>query len=236
MSLILRVDVDKPYGRSNFIEKVLSKVCEDYWLPSLSSLGYLNHLKIFLNFLEQESIMAHIYFRKCTLPPKAWLKDDIIADHMVGHHAENTRSFETLKGEIEDVINHFHPVRLTSFTKHGSGSWKSGRNHYPIYEPEKYLEWSNALNLPFLFGNEEIHKPDDISGEEYYYPGMFWIDRKDNDDVTASFDWIIKNARHRNVIVIIHPSNFVAMKSVKGNLIKLIALAKNQDVGWSTIK
>lgn len=71
MPLVLRVDVDKPYGRATIKEKVLSKVREDLWLPAIPSIGYLSHLKIFLAFLSKEKIKAHIYFRKCTLPPKS---------------------------------------------------------------------------------------------------------------------------------------------------------------------
>jgi hypothetical protein len=235
MPLVLRVDVDKPYGRSNVKEKVLSKICEEHWMPSFSSLGYLNHLKTFLAFLSEVHIKAHIYFRKCTLPPRAWLNDDVIAGHMIGLHAENTRSYETLRKELEYVINYFHPIHLTSFTKHGSGSWKSGRNHYYIYEPEKYLEWAERLKLPFLFGNEEIHKPEDIIEKNNYYPRMLWIDREDSDEVTKCFEWIIRCSITQTVAVIIHPCNFVTMKSVRGNLEKLISLARQHDVIWQTV-
>jgi hypothetical protein len=40
MAFILRVDVDKPYGRASFPAKVVSKIREDYWLPTVGWLGY----------------------------------------------------------------------------------------------------------------------------------------------------------------------------------------------------
>ncbi len=53
MPLVLRVDVDKPFGRATLLEKVRSKLCEDYWYPSIVSIGYLNHLKELLHFLSE---------------------------------------------------------------------------------------------------------------------------------------------------------------------------------------
>lgn len=60
MSLVLRIDVDNPYGRATFKEKVLSKVSEAFWLPKFFPFGYLNHLNKFLAYLSEENIKAHI--------------------------------------------------------------------------------------------------------------------------------------------------------------------------------
>ncbi len=118
MPLVLRVDVDKPYGRLTIKEKVLSKVREDLWLPAIPSLGYLSHLKTFLLFLKEGKIKSHIYFRKCTLPPKIWFDESLLDGHMLGLHAENTRNFETFKKELEEVQAHFFPEKISSFTNY----------------------------------------------------------------------------------------------------------------------
>lgn len=235
MSLVLRVDVDKPYGRANIIEKVLSKVSESYWLPSISAIGYLKHLKIFLTFLSEHNIRAHIYFRKCTLPPNTWFNESLLDRHMIGLHAENTRSYDTLSRELDEMQKYFHPINISSFTKHGSGTWKSGRHHYPAYEPDKYLKWAERLENPFMFGNEEVYDVNGFHEENNYYPGMFWIDRYFSNGKTPDFQWIINYARDRNVIVIIHPSNFVADKRVKANMQKLISMASQEEVSWVTL-
>ncbi len=235
MSLILRVDVDKPFGRATFREKVLSKVREGFWFPAISCLGYLNHLEMFLAFLSEEKIKAHIYFRKCTLPPKGWLDESLLDKHMLGFHAENTRNYETFRKELEEVQGYFSSKRLSSFTKHGSGEWKSGRNHYPSYEPDKYLDWAEVSGIPFLFGNGEINKSSEFLRQNQFYPNMFWIDRFHSDCEQFTLQWIIDVARDKNVIVIIHPSNFVANKWVEDNMKKLVFLADTNNVFWKTI-
>ncbi len=235
MPLILRVDVDKPYGRSNIKEKILSKVREVFWFPSVFCLGYLSHLKKLLVFLSEENIKAHVYFRKCTLPPKIWFDDSLLDGHMIGHHAENTRNFETFKKEFEEIQVHFHPKKISSFTKHGSGEWKSGRNHYPSYEPDKYLDWAEVLGIPFLFGNGEISKLSKFPRQNQFYPNMFWVDRFHSNREQFTLQWIINVARDKNVIVIIHPANFVANKWVEDNMKKLVCLASTNNVIWKTI-
>lgn len=235
MPLVLRVDVDKPFGRANFKEKVLSKVCENYWFPANPSFGYLNHLKKFLVFLSENEIRAHIYFRKCTLPPKKWLDKSLLDGQMIGLHAENTRNFNTFKKELEDVETHFYPRKLTSFTKHGSGEWKSGRKHYPLYEPDKYLKWSKTLGIPFLFGNRIVEEPSEFYCHDQFYPSMFWINKLYRDCERFTLHWAIDVAKENNVIVIIHPANFLASKQVRDDIRKLVSLANQQNVYWITL-
>lgn len=235
MPLVLRVDVDKPFGRANFKEKVLSKVREDYWFPAISSIGYLYHLKRFLSFLSVNEIRAHIYFRKCTLPPNSWLDESILDEHMLGLHADSTRNFNTFKKELEEVQAYFSPRKLTSFTKHGSGKWKGGRNHYPLYEPDKYLQWSKTLSIPFLFGNRIVEEPSEFYCHDQFYPSMFWINNLHRDCERFTLQWAIDVAKENNVIVIIHPANFVACEQVRDDMRKLVSLARQQNVSWITL-
>jgi hypothetical protein len=67
MAFVLRIDVDKPYGTSNLLFKIISKLREDYFFPSHLP-GYLKSLKLLIRFLEKNNITSHIYFRICTLP------------------------------------------------------------------------------------------------------------------------------------------------------------------------
>jgi len=237
MALVLRVDVDKPYGRTTLRDKILSKLREDYWFPAISSLGYLNYLRIFLDFLSEEEIKAHIYFRKCTLPPKRWLAGSLLNGHKLGLHAEDTRSFETFKKELEEVQAHFNPKRLSSFTKHGSGKWKGGRHHYPLYEPDKYLKWAETIGISFLFGNaEKISEPEESSGQNQFYPGMFWIERyRSNECERFTLQRVINIAKNKNVIVIIHPEHFIDIKRVENDMKKLVSLARQHNVSWITL-
>ncbi|MBI5102984.1 MAG: hypothetical protein HZB33_14295 [Nitrospirae bacterium] len=235
MPLVLRVDADKPYGRANVGEKILSKVCENYWLPQMASLGYLGALEKFLVFLREEDIYSHIYFRKCTLPTLGWKGELLLEGHKIGLHAEDTRTVDTLREELKTLQRHFHLRQISSFTKHGSGCWKSGRNHYPLYEPDKYLRWADDLGVPFLFGNGEVKTAEDVTGESGFYPNMYWIDRlhqsSDMPGFTEAVQWA-KQGGH--VIVIIHPCNFVGDSEVDKNMRKLVAFSKEEGVSWIT--
>ncbi|MBI5739841.1 MAG: hypothetical protein HZA16_03885 [Nitrospirae bacterium] len=236
MPLILRVDVDKPYGRANLREKVLSKIREDYWLPAISSLRYLEHVRKFLVFLADMDIKAHIYFRRCTLPPRDWINSEMLNGHLIGYHAEDTRTLETFKKELELVQSYLFPVKVSSFNKHGSGKQKLGRHHYPDYEPHKYREWGKITGVPFYFGNNELVKRSaTLSAENGYYPGMFWLDRRRSDNEQLTPQEVVEEAKRNNVVVIIHPANFFADKQVEGNMRRLLSAASDNNVPWTII-
>ena len=235
MPLILRIDVDKPYGRVNFKEKILSKIREDYWFPAISSLGYLTHFKRSLEFLLEENIKAHIYFRKCTLPPKEWLIKPLFKGHRIGFHAENTRNFESFKNELEDVQAYFLPEKISSFTKHGSGQLKLGKNHYPAYEPNNYLKWAEVVSIPFLFGNDVVCESSEFSSQNQFYPSMFWVDKPHRDCERFPLQWAIDVAKEKNVIVILHPGNFVTKDQVEVDIRELVTLSRQQNVSWITL-
>lgn len=235
MPLILRVDVDKPYGRATVIQKILSKVRENYWLPAFSSLGYLNHVKKFLLFLCEEDIKAHIYFRRCTLPPKEWINNGLMNGHKIGHHAENTQDFDSMKKEMQYVEKHFDFQHISSFTKHGSGKWKGGRNHYPLYEPEKYIKWAKKLNKSFLFGNGVINTSHYESNQRNYFPDMYWIDKLNGPIDQQSLEWITNTALIGNIVILIHPDNFIADNQVNINMKQLTFYARQKKIAWITI-
>ncbi|RJO60418.1 hypothetical protein C4544_05095 [candidate division WS5 bacterium] len=237
MSLILRVDVDKPYGRTTFKDKILSKLREDYCLPAITSAGYLNHVKAFLVYLRENNIAAHIYFRTCTLPPRNWINDKLLNGHLIGLHAENTRSIETFQKELDDVKMYFSPIKLHSFTKHGSGELKLGRNHYPPYEPEKYIKWGEAMGIPFLFGNNElVNGSNRLSEGNHYYSSMYWIERKYPDSKQLDLGRVVEAAKNINVIIITHPANFIASSEIRERFNKLVLLSRQHKIPWITIE
>ena len=236
MALILRIDVDKSYGRATISQKVISKIAENYWFPAFPTFGYLHDLKTFLQFLADKNIKSHIYFRKCTLPPKKWLDGKLFSGHKIGIHSEDTRSFDTFKKELDSVRSHFNSIELSSFTKHGSGLWKSGRHHDPSYEPEKYLKWAEQLEIPFYFGNkEDIYEPCQDYGKYTFYPGVYWIDRPYTDYEESSLKEIINIAKERNIVILIHCADFLAIKQVELGMKRLVALAKEESVSWITL-
>jgi len=235
MGLILRVDVDKAYGRRTIPEKVKSKLREDYWFPAFDSWGYLNSTESFIRFCNLNEIRGIFYFRNCTRPGKKILKLIREGNHELGFHAENTKSLASFSKELEHFKRKISDTHISHFTKHGSGDIKIGRNHYAPYEPDKYKLWSKEVDLPYLFGNEITESPNDFKKSLNFYPKMFWIHNDYRHEGFYSIEELVRYAKDFDIPVIIHPSNFLANDFVNTEFKKLVSLAKEHSVDWHII-
>lgn len=235
MSLILRVDVDKPYGRGNVFQKTKSKIREDYWFPAIHRLGYLRCLEDFLGFCNSLSISGMFYFRSCTIPTKHVLKLIDSGNHILGFHAENTKTLSSFKLELNKFSDKLNGRSILTFTKHGSGKLKLGKNHYPPYEPEKYKQWSEELGIKYLFGNEICNSENDFVNKNCFLSKMFWINRAYRDSNLDSIEEIVEIAKYNNVPIIIHPSNFCINEVVRSDFEKLVRSAKYNNVPWTVL-
>lgn len=231
MALILRVDIDKPYGHHNMIKKILSKVREDYFFPAIDNFGYLKPTISFLQFCNAHKIPALLYFRNCTVPNDAVKKLIKEGNYLVGFHAENTRSMQTFSQELE-IFQKALPQRVVSFTKHGSGKLKLGKNHYPPFEPDKYKEWSKQLNLEFSLGNGNTNQLSELYAKGSYYPNMFWLEHAYRVSPLDSVEPIVEAAKEKNIALVIHPANFFTYTEVKNDLEKMVHLARKLNVQW----
>src|SRR5262249_3508301 len=142
MSLIIRIDVDRPYGRSPWPRHVLSRVSSDFYFPKIAGFGYLSELETMLGWLNAAQARAYVFFRRCTLPSGPIMEMIKTGGHEVGLHLENSRSFPTFLEE-KQLVEHHIGQRVASFSKHGSGGGKYGLHHYAPYEPEKYVDWAS---------------------------------------------------------------------------------------------
>src|SRR5579885_692167 len=68
MALIIRIDVDRPYGREPLVRHVISRLSSDLYFPAIEPLGYLRELGIILRMLNERRARAYVFFRRCTLP------------------------------------------------------------------------------------------------------------------------------------------------------------------------
>lgn len=233
MSLILRVDVDKPYGNSNLLRKIASKVVEDYFpIPIFGSYKYLSHLIHFLEYCNQQNIPGFIYHRNCTTPNKEVLGLIKNGGHKIGFHAENTRSLETFSEELRAFKKEMNPIKVETFTKHGSGTLKLGKNHYPPYEPGQYKQWSEKLGIAFDFGNGICKNSDELYAEKGFFSNMFWMERPYRDTNFNQLQQVLDAGKTQNVVVIIHPCNFHSSKIVADDFMLLVTLAKEQNISW----
>lgn len=232
MALILRVDVDKPYGRKNIVEKILSKVREDYWFPRINAFGYLKATQEFIEFCNANNIQGCFYFRNCTTPNKTITALLKAGGHKVGFHAENTRSIDTFSEELERFKSGINELSVTSFTKHGSGVEKLGKNHYAPYEEEKYKAWASDVTIGFPFGNAICSQAADFRIENDFYPKMFWMHKAYRHPEFPTIEHALEAANAQDVPVIIHPSNFIADSFVRSEFKRIVALSKEKSISW----
>src|SRR5690348_6770036 len=132
MSLIIRIDVDRPYGRVPFARHVLSRLSSDLYVPRLPFCGYLTELKVMLEMINRASARAYVFFRRCTLPSPPIVDLLREGNHQPGLHLENSRSFETFREETKNIEKHLGK-KVSAVSKHGSGGSKYGLRHYAPY-------------------------------------------------------------------------------------------------------
>ncbi len=233
MGLILRVDVDKPYGNATFFRRIVSKIIEEFIpIPFIGTYSYLSHLKDFLIFCNNEDVKAFVYHRNCTRPDEETIELLIKGGHKLGLHAENTVTFETFEKEILLMRKKVKGISVDSFSKHGSGVLKLGKYHYPPYEPDKYLNWSVKADVNYFSGNGIATNEFDLESINGYFPSAFWIERDYRDKQFSDINTVIQISKTKDIIILIHPCNYQSTKEVRDDFKLLIQLAKENNIQW----
>src|ERR1039458_8205842 len=197
MALIVRIDVDRPYGKQGFIRHVASRIASDYYLPQMKWLTYLDELKTILSILEANRKSAWVFFRKCTHPNEevhALMKSGA---HKYGLHLENSRSFATFHNELNSLENSLG-FKVQAFSKHGSGRMRYGRNHFAPYEPKKYEEWGKQVGLKLFLGNLEDPqlRPSNDDGL-LVFPSAFWLESHWRNTQRFPIEWLLRSEEGR---------------------------------------
>ncbi len=231
MPFLLRVDIDKPYGHHSLFAKIISKIREDYTFPALDALNYLKPTIDFLKFCNSLEVPAFLYFRNCTVPNKEVMQLISAGDHLIGFHAENTKSIETFQQELNAFKQQINK-EVKYFTKHGSGVLKLGKYHYAPYEPEKYIAWSRQLGMDFSLGNGIASSLNDLVPEKGFYKNMFWLESDYRNEGLNKIEDLIEFAKDHIVPLVIHPANFYSRVEVKEDLRRIIELAKVNNISW----
>jgi hypothetical protein len=222
MALIIRIDVDRPYGKRPLPRHIFSRLCSDLYFPKVQALGYLDELKQMLLALNERKARAYVFFRQCTLPPASILKLVDDGKHEVGLHLEDSRSFETFLEEKETLERHVgRPVFAVS--KHGSGKVKYGSRHHAPYEPEKYQQWARRTQMKTVFGNLEDPTIEQIRiGGLLFFPSAFWLEPYWRDTARFSEDWLLANAPRRDTVMLVHPENVLESPEITRSFTHLV--------------
>ena len=223
MALIVRIDVDRPFGRGPFLRHALSRLASDIYFPRVESFGYLRELKIILQMLNGVRARAYIFFRRCTLPSESILHLIEAGGHEIGLHLENSRSFDSFANEKSMLERHIgRPVVAVS--KHGSGKARYGFHHYAPYEPGNYIHWAQQSGMKLFLGNLEdpsIRPSEDETGF-LAYPSAFWLEPAWRDIRRFTIDWLCTQANVLDIVLLIHPENVLAEPSLSEDLKRLL--------------
>ncbi len=214
MALIVRIDVDCPYGKQGLLRHIASRVASDYCLPRMTWLRYLDELKTILCILNANGKIAHVFFRKCTYPTAEVCELMEIGGHQFGLHLENSRSAETFREEhcaLEQILGR----RVVEFSKHGSGRLHLGRHHFAPYEPQRYLPWARQAGMKVFFGNHEDPELRPLQDRELlFYPSAFWLEPYWRDTKKFPMEWLLREAAERDVVMLLHPDNVTASHEI----------------------
>lgn len=211
MALIIRIDVDRPYGRRPLARHVLSRLGSDLYFPRIDRLGFLAELESMLRWLNEESARSYVFFRRCTLPSRKILDLLDAGGHEVGLHLEDSRSFETFLAELQIVERHVGR-KVLALSKHGSGGSRFGLHHYAPYEPDRYVEWAQSVSMRLFLGNLEDPSvdPPEAGNGLLIFPAAFWLEPSWRDTTRYTVDWLVARARHQDVVLLVHPENTLA--------------------------
>jgi hypothetical protein len=211
MPILIRIDVDRPYGKVPVTRHVLSRVSSDFYFPRSPVFGYLQELRTMLQWLNEDGARAYVFFRRCTLPCAKTMKLLRAGKHEPGLHLENSRTYDTFNHELRIVANHFG-TDLRVLSKHGSGGAKFGRNHYAPYEPEKIVSFARRSAMQLFLGNHEDPTLPPILNESglSIFPSAFWLEPHWRDQQRFSTDWLLEYATRHPVVLLVHPENVLA--------------------------
>ena len=217
VAVILRIDVDNPYGWHTQKKKVLNYLRLNWWFPAIKKLGYLKFSDELLNDLEARGIPAAFFFTKFTTPKNL----ESYEKYEVGAHLISTRNYKEFLKELNQISKKLHR-KIQGFTKHGSGKLKLCRTHTPKYEPDKYVYWAQKANLKYFLGNRENpeEKPFFVNGV-LVYPSAFWIQKKYRAD-KYTIDWLAEESKHRDIVVLLHPQSWATNRQVRKDYEKIM--------------
>jgi hypothetical protein len=232
MSLIIRIDVDRPYGRAPWHRHVFSRVSSDLYCPKIAVLGYLSELQTMLGWLNEVQARAYVFFRRCTLPSARIMEMIESGDHEVGLHLENSQSFSTFLEE-KQLLEHHIGKKIPYFSKHGSGGAKYGLRHYAPYEPEKYIGWASQASMRLFLGNLEDPRLESTTANGsglIVFPSAFWLEPSWRDTEKFPVDWLLNRAQCQDIVLLVHPENVLTDAGLTADFKKIIRTLESRVI------
>jgi hypothetical protein len=231
MGIILRIDIEKPFGNHTLLRKLLSKAVENYFPNALIPFGYLDHLKTLLRFLNKEKVIATLFHRLSNIPDAETRQLIFEGGHESGLHFENSRSRNTFESELLQFKAKMGNLPML-VSKHGSGHHKLGKYHYAPYEPEKYKKWAKELGVRFPSGNRIPENRNDLLQIDGYFEHVFWMEEDYRKGNFSRFEDFLDLAKKQDLVILIHPESFANSLNLRVEFVKLISMAEEKNIEW----
>jgi hypothetical protein len=231
MPVSLRIDVDNPFGYSNLLKKALNRMSLDYDIvPRWSSIGYLQHVREFLHYLNDKGIAATWFFRNITAPGPELLKDLKRPQYEMAFHSERTRTHADFRGELREWETRF-AMKPYGFSKHGSGEQKLSRMHAKEYDADMLIEYGTREKFEYFSGNGiDFRLPFEDHGGLVYIPAPFWLDNPTLHEPNVSMNDVVEYSRDNSLVVLVHPIRWVMQEDVKRRLAFLLENASSESL------
>lgn len=231
MSLLIRIDVDRPFGKRDFFHQLISRIGSDYYFPPIRHFHYLDDLKAILKLLNQYNAASYVFFRRCTFPSASVHQLMLEGRHIYGLHLENSRTFQTFCNERERLEKALGKS-IKALSKHGSGVNKYGWHHYAPYEPEKYIEWANTAGIRMFFGNlEDPTLPHYTTKQNVVVcPAAFWLEPHWRDVKRFTKEWLCKEVGQRDIVLLLHADNVTADAHIMEDFIYILERVKTKTM------
>ncbi|MFX1515639.1 MAG: hypothetical protein ACFFC6_04960 [Promethearchaeota archaeon] len=226
MPIILRIDVDNPYGWNTFPKKVLNYFSINFRrLPiRYSILGYLNYANKLFERLEMAQVPASWFFLVQTRPSKQLQQSLLKAKHEIAYHAERTSSLKNFKSDLR-ILSKNLTTSILGFSKHGSGKRKLSKYHTAKYNLDSLTQFGQEVDFKYFSGNDETPSSNLIKMNNLQvFPGAFWLNENYRDISKYSIDWLLEKASTgKTFVVLTHPHAWATSQKEKNDLEKLIS-------------
>jgi len=152
--ILLRIDVDNPFGWSSTYKKFLNYISINFRKVPIryNYLGYLKDSRSLFNTLNDAGVKGTWFFRVQTRPRHQFRAELSKNGHEIAYHAERTASKKDFQEDLE-ILSRKFKEKILGFSKHGSGTIKLSRYHNPEYEVETLLKLGIESDLKYFSGN-----------------------------------------------------------------------------------
>jgi hypothetical protein len=220
MVVILRHDIDDPYVDEPSFSRLtrisvrrLSAFRRRFssWTPGIPQWKYLHAAERLFEAEENLGIRGTWFFRRVTKPHSSFKNKLLRHGCEVAFHADRIRNECYFKKDLAYTMN---GITALGFSKHGSArnQLEAERIRSEVYDPERCLVLAKKNGFRYFSGNgTNPETPYRIVNDVVYFPGAFWMFPGYMDDRRYTLQWLLRNQRDKNVVVLVHPREYTGL-------------------------